>query len=203
MCASIARTKYGSSLSADGPSGRRSPDGRGRLTEYDIMEVIEAEEVTNLTTPNARGVMKSSRVSRRNKRSAITGSSYRWPNAVIPYTFTSEICEFLCQSFYPILTLQLFPYTSIIGLIFLLAVQYSKDLIARAIGEYNKYTCIRWIPRTTETNYVEFQDSPSSGGCWSYVGRIGGKQNINLQQGNPGCTNVVGDTNTVYFQLLN
>ena len=54
-----------------------------------------------------------------------------------------------------------------------------------AIAEYNKYTCIRWIPRTNEEYYV---DITNYGGCFSYLGR----QYSNITQMNlgSGCLNV-------------
>merc|ERR1712110_699368 len=52
--------------------------------------------------------------------------------------------------------------------------------IARAIIEFEKNTCIRVIPRTTETDYVSiFRGS----GCWSYLGKVGGKQELSLKKG--------------------
>lgn len=44
-------------------------------------------------------------------------------------------------------------------------------------------TCVRFIPRTTQTNYVRIR---SLSGCYSYVGMIGGVQDVSLQAG--GCT---------------
>ena len=31
-----------------------------------------------------------------------------------------------------------------------------RDVVRQAIAEYNKYTCIRWVPRTNQRNYVKF-----------------------------------------------
>jgi hypothetical protein len=45
--------------------------------------------------------------------------------------------------------------------------------------------CIRFQARTNETDYVQFTRGNS--GCWSYVGRQGGRQDLNLEAGNPGC----------------
>lgn len=45
-----------------------------------------------------------------------------------------------------------------------------------------KNTCIKFIRRTNETDYI---DIISDDGCWSYVGRQGGDQSISLE--NPGC----------------
>lgn len=38
---------------------------------------------------------------------------------------------------------------------------------------------VTFVERSTENDYVEFFRSPE-GGCWSYVGRVGGKQQISL-----------------------
>src|SRR5262249_52980193 len=39
---------------------------------------------------------------------------------------------------------------------------------------------LQWVPRTSETDFVEFNLDPNnhSGGCFSFVGRIGGSQAI-------------------------
>jgi len=55
-----------------------------------------------------------------------------------------------------------------------------KEAVASAIGNYNKYTCIRFVERTTERNYLSFYKGT---GCWSYIGRIGGRQRISLGDG--------------------
>ncbi|XP_014663838.1 PREDICTED: astacin-like metalloprotease toxin 5 [Priapulus caudatus] len=55
------------------------------------------------------------------------------------------------------------------------------DAIYAAFDQYNEHTCIRWVPRTTETDYAHI--SRSYGGCWSYVGRLGGKQDLSLGEG--------------------
>jgi hypothetical protein len=52
--------------------------------------------------------------------------------------------------------------------------------IQTAIAYYNQNTNVRWVPRTTETNHVRFV---KSSGCWSYVGMIGGKQDLSLGDG--------------------
>ncbi|XP_065372111.1 zinc metalloproteinase nas-4-like [Calliphora vicina] len=57
------------------------------------------------------------------------------------------------------------------------------DIIAFAIDEYHAKTCIRFIPRTMESDYISIVRGNS--GCWSSIGRVGGKQEVNLQT--PGC----------------
>jgi Astacin (Peptidase family M12A)/Bacterial pre-peptidase C-terminal domain len=54
--------------------------------------------------------------------------------------------------------------------------------VLKAVNYYNTKTNLRWVPRTNQTNYVEFINSD---GCWSYVGRIAGKQQVSL--GSNGC----------------
>jgi len=55
--------------------------------------------------------------------------------------------------------------------------QFIKDSFA----DYQAKTCLRFVQRTTQRNYVEFYNGK---GCNSYVGMIGNKQIINL---GPGC----------------
>lgn len=65
----------------------------------------------------------------------------------------------------------------------------ARSLIEQAISEYHKYTCIRFSRRTaSDKDYLYFTNSNT--GCWSSVGRIGGRQELNLQS--PGCTSLVG-----------
>eukprot|EP00794_Sanderia_malayensis_P015010 gene15010-16559_t len=53
--------------------------------------------------------------------------------------------------------------------------------IMRAIKEWESHTCLKFVERTTESSYIEFFNRCS--GCWSFVGRTGGKQNICLSRG--------------------
>lgn len=70
------------------------------------------------------------------------------------------------------------------------------DLIERALIEYHKFTCIKFIPRRpSDRDFISIESSTS--GCWSSVGRVGGKQIVNLQS--PGCVNKIG---TVIHELL-
>ncbi|EDS31597.1 metalloproteinase [Culex quinquefasciatus] len=73
----------------------------------------------------------------------------------------------------------------------------AKDmqLIEDAFNEYHSKTCVRFKPRMGEKDYISIESSQS--GCWSSVGRIGGKQEVNLQM--PGCTTKVG---TIVHELM-
>jgi hypothetical protein len=54
----------------------------------------------------------------------------------------------------------------------------SAGIINNAIAHVNASTNICLIPRTTQADYLVFQDSDVA--CWSYVGKIGGAQPINV-----------------------
>jgi len=60
---------------------------------------------------------------------------------------------------------------------------FSSDEVTKieaAFASYASNTCISMVKRTTETDYV---DIVREGGCWSYVGRIGGAQKVSLVNG--------------------
>lgn len=40
-------------------------------------------------------------------------------------------------------------------------------------------TCIRFVPRTTEDNFIEIIDGD---GCWSWLGMVGGAQTLSLDR---------------------
>jgi len=52
-----------------------------------------------------------------------------------------------------------------------------KTTIERAMATYAAATCFEFVERTDETDYIEII---SAGGCWSYVGKIGGRQQLSL-----------------------
>ena len=54
----------------------------------------------------------------------------------------------------------------------------SAGIINSAIDHVNASTNICLVPRTTQSDYLLFQDSDVA--CWSYVGKIGGAQQINV-----------------------
>lgn len=55
-------------------------------------------------------------------------------------------------------------------------------LIKRAMEGIEKYTCVRFVPRTTEKDYVYIN---SNTGCYSNLGKIGRRQEVSLR--NDGC----------------
>jgi hypothetical protein len=59
----------------------------------------------------------------------------------------------------------------------------NANKITSAVNEYNSKTNAQWIPRTNQTNYVEFIFGSSSGSDgWAHIGYQGGKQNVSLDQ---------------------
>ncbi|XP_017084164.1 zinc metalloproteinase nas-8 [Drosophila eugracilis] len=60
--------------------------------------------------------------------------------------------------------------------------------INHAFKEYHTRTCIRFKPRTTEKDYISIGSGKS--GCWSSIGRLGGRQEVNLQS--PNCLRTYG-----------
>ncbi|XP_026685465.1 zinc metalloproteinase nas-13-like [Diaphorina citri] len=64
-----------------------------------------------------------------------------------------------------------------------------KEMIRSAIADYHKLTCIKFVPRTSaDRDYIYFNNGNT--GCWSSVGRVGGRQEVNLQSG--GCLSKKG-----------
>ncbi|GIY78916.1 zinc metalloproteinase nas-13 [Caerostris extrusa] len=54
------------------------------------------------------------------------------------------------------------------------------NLILQAMNDYHTKTCVQFVPRTFETNYIRIFPGQ---GCYSNVGMIGGQQPVSLGQG--------------------
>ncbi|XP_076589673.1 high choriolytic enzyme 1-like [Chaetodon auriga] len=52
-------------------------------------------------------------------------------------------------------------------------------IIERGLQSFNDFSCIRFVRRTTQRDYLNIQ---SLGGCYSYIGRLGYEQELSLQQ---------------------
>ncbi|RUS77049.1 hypothetical protein EGW08_015186 [Elysia chlorotica] len=90
-------------------------------------------------------------VKSRKKRKAIKENRYRWTGKTIPYVIANRVFN-----------------------------QRALGEITRAINEWQKYTCISFKRRSSERNYVYFDNGS---GCYSYVGMTGGSQTIGLAGG--------------------
>ncbi|CAL8138890.1 unnamed protein product [Orchesella dallaii] len=86
-------------------------------------------------------------------KNGIIGDNYRWPGNVVPYEMDGEFSA------------------------------DERNLILGSLGEISDKTCIRFVQRTNEPDWVFIDRGTPNSGCWSYVGRIGGRQNLNLQPG--------------------
>lgn len=84
-------------------------------------------------------------------QNAIRGQSRRWPNGNIPYVIASSFSS------------------------------RERATIAKAMKEYHDKTCIKFVPRTRESAYINIM---KGGGCYSSVGRTSRKQDVSL---GPGC----------------
>ncbi|KAL3270927.1 hypothetical protein HHI36_021433 [Cryptolaemus montrouzieri] len=70
------------------------------------------------------------------------------------------------------------------------------NIIKAAMHVFHQKTCIRFVPRKiSHKDYIFITNK--NNGCWSYIGRIKGKQEINLHT--PECTGKVG---TVLHELM-
>jgi hypothetical protein len=56
----------------------------------------------------------------------------------------------------------------------------TRSAFAGAKADYDAKTTIRFVPRTNQADYVRIV---TSDGCWSYVGKIGGRQDLSLGNG--------------------
>ncbi|XP_063293601.1 embryonic protein UVS.2-like [Pelobates fuscus] len=53
------------------------------------------------------------------------------------------------------------------------------DVITTAMQDFDTLTCVRFVPRSSEADYLMI--IPDSG-CWSYVGKMGGPQEVSLSK---------------------
>ncbi|XP_028393835.1 LOW QUALITY PROTEIN: meprin A subunit beta-like [Dendronephthya gigantea] len=87
------------------------------------------------------------------KRGITNEEERLWPGGIVPYNITEDLLD---------------NTEAMIG-------------IHNAFKEWESQSCLTFIPRTTEPDYIEFFGA--GGGCWSYVGRVGGMQQISLGEG--------------------
>lgn len=83
-------------------------------------------------------------------RNAVVDPNLLWPNDEVPYTISAVFGA------------------------------NERATIARAIAEFQNRTCLRFVPRQSQRDYVEFV---RGNGCSSNVGRVGGRQQISIGLG--------------------
>lgn len=107
-----------------------------------------------IVTKNVAHIIQESRGQKSaNKRNAIKADIYRWKDGVIPYMISPQID----------------------GL--------TRQLILRAFAEYQRLTCIKFIKKEFLDGYVDYVKFIADDGCYSAIGRQGGKQEISLGDG--------------------
>lgn len=79
----------------------------------------------------------------------------RWPNRVVPYEISS------------------------------LYTQNERNIVAAANQEYQTKTCVRFVPHTTEADYIHITPNDGQGSgvstyCYSHVGRMGRMQYVKM-----------------------
>ncbi|XP_078733721.1 astacin-like [Lampetra fluviatilis] len=67
-----------------------------------------------------------------------------------------------------------------------------KNEMDKAFGEFQEKTCVRFVARKQELDYINFQ---ALGGSWSFLGKKGGAQSVSLQPG-------MVDRGTVLHELM-
>ncbi|KAK4011771.1 hypothetical protein OUZ56_020884 [Daphnia magna] len=108
----------------------------------------EDYELNEVSEQDGQHVQCGNDITLMGRKNLLLISSHRWPNAQIPYVISAS-------------------YTPI-----------QREIIASAIKAYHTHTCIRFVARTTERNYVRI--SKTGQGCWGDVGMIGGRQKVSL-----------------------
>ena len=83
-------------------------------------------------------------------KNAIRDSWRKWPDSTIPYVISSSFNS------------------------------RERSIIAKAMNEYHKKTCIRFEPRNSERGYIDIK---KGSGCSSSVGRTGSRQQVSLGNG--------------------
>ncbi|GIX80221.1 astacin-like metalloprotease toxin 1 [Caerostris extrusa] len=85
-------------------------------------------------------------------RSAVVNRTRLWPGGIVPYVEDPGLKETVRYMF----------------------------LIERAMDQYKRSTCIRFVPRTNEKDYIRLHPGQ---GCYSFAGRVGGPQIVSLGVG--------------------
>jgi len=85
-----------------------------------------------------------------NGRNAIRNRHQLWPNGKVPYSISNQYNK------------------------------HERSVIASAIAEYHAKTCIKFVPRTNQRDYIHIV---KGSGCSSSVGRVGRGQQVSLGRG--------------------
>uniref|UniRef100_A0A1L8DQ68 Metalloendopeptidase n=1 Tax=Nyssomyia neivai TaxID=330878 RepID=A0A1L8DQ68_9DIPT len=87
-------------------------------------------------------------------RTGLLNPRYRWPDNIVYYEYAAELDA------------------------------EQRAWVDLGLKNMTDHTCLTFVPRTTQTDYVYVTRSGS--GCFSSLGRVGGRQTLNLQNNTPG-----------------
>ena len=124
---------------------------------YNFSSIPKVEEYMSLKDKDDVATETTEGGRKFNKRAAKSGTSGFWPNGIVPYKFSSSIQAH--------------------G-------QGGRHSIREAMDHWEDRTCLRFILRNAESDYVEYINT--RGTCSSAVGKSGGRQTINMAAGR-GC----------------
>lgn len=145
-----------------------------RVAEYNPKKDLEnPEEMGNY----AEGDMVMPEV---HGRSVIAWQSSRWPGSIIPYEISGNFGKVTVSAN--------FNQNSHKHLSQTFSDPTELALLQQVINEFHVNTCIRFVPRMNQRDYISIGNTKT--GCWSNVGRLGGRQNVNLQS--PTCVSKPG-----------
>ena len=122
---------------------------------YNLSSLLEGKVPNSNVDSDKKDLLENGRNILRNQRAAVRDNMLLWRGGRVPYQFSRNI---------PMNT---------------------RDLIRRAMDHWEIHTCLRFTAAWYGVrDYVEFDNTQE--GCFSNsVGRMGGKQIINLQPNNP------------------
>ena len=98
-------------------------------------------------------------------KNAILNNSYRWPNAKIPYIIENVFSK---SVFVTTILSDLVGRRLIKTTFFPFKAPNERNVIAFSMNEYHKYTCIQFVPRTSEGNYVRILKGGTGYETFSY-----------------------------------
>jgi Astacin (Peptidase family M12A) len=75
--------------------------------------------------------------------------------------------------------------------------QAQRNIVAEGLHDIEMQTCVRFVPRSTQDDYIEIIDGD---GCYSYLGRIGGRQVLSLNKTD--CVRSKGTTTHEFIHAL-
>lgn len=134
-------------------------ESKKRLVTYDIVEGIAVFQGDVVLGPEQEVAKRYAqpRLARKGGKEARgvarSDAAFLWPNATIPYEIRSDMPA------------------------------KKKAEIEEAARRFAAKTVLRLRPKTAaDKDWVEFFYNGASGGCWSYLGRVGGKQLIAIPE---------------------